>query len=243
NMWAQDWSSLIPLFVPKNETIDLQENLLKKNWTVHDMVLKAEDMYTSLELPKMTEKFWKNSIFEENQNTTICHGTAANLFSRDDFRMLLCAKMSMEDFYVIHHEMGHIEYYMAYQDQPYIFQDGANSAFHESIGDAVMHAVMVPQHLYRLGLLTDKNLLDKSLDQFLLLQQVLTKIPEIPFSLIIDKYRWDIFNGKLKPDMYNKVYWELNRKIRGVTWPEYRGEEYFDVGGKFHISDNTPYIR
>lgn len=37
-------------------------------------------------------------------------------------RMLLCAKMTMEDFYVIHHEMGHIEYYMAYQDQPYVFQ-------------------------------------------------------------------------------------------------------------------------
>lgn len=106
-----------------------------------------------------------------------------------------------------------------------------------------MHAVMVPQHLHRLGLLTDENLLDKSLDQFLLLQQVLTKIPEIPFSLIIDRYRWEIFNGKLRPDMYNKVYWELNREIRGVTWPEYRGEEYFDVGGKFHISDNTPYIR
>lgn len=43
-MWAQDWSSLIPLFVPQNETIDLQENLVKKNWTVHDMVSLVESL-------------------------------------------------------------------------------------------------------------------------------------------------------------------------------------------------------
>lgn len=36
--------------------------------------------------------------------------------------MLLCAEVSMEDLYVIHHEMGHIEYYMAYESQPAIFQ-------------------------------------------------------------------------------------------------------------------------
>lgn len=36
--------------------------------------------------------------------------------------MLLCAQVNMEDFYVIHHEMGHVQYYMAYKDMPAIFQ-------------------------------------------------------------------------------------------------------------------------
>jgi hypothetical protein len=54
----------------------------------------------------MTQKFWDYSIFEETENTTLCHGTAANLYSKDDFRMLMCGKVSMDDFYVIHHEMG-----------------------------------------------------------------------------------------------------------------------------------------
>jgi hypothetical protein len=70
----------------------------------------------------MTQKFWDYSIFEETENTTLCHGTAANLYSKDDFRMLMCGKISMDDFYVIHHEMGHIQYYMAYQEQPVVFQ-------------------------------------------------------------------------------------------------------------------------
>lgn len=36
--------------------------------------------------------------------------------------MLLCAEVNAEDFRVIHHEMGHVEYYMAYRNQPVVFQ-------------------------------------------------------------------------------------------------------------------------
>lgn len=34
----------------------------------------------------------------------------------------MCGQPGIDDFYVIHHEMGHIEYYMAYEQQPAIFQ-------------------------------------------------------------------------------------------------------------------------
>jgi peptidyl-dipeptidase A len=32
----------------------------------------------------------------------------------------------MKDLVTIHHEMGHIEYYMQYQTQPPIYREGAN---------------------------------------------------------------------------------------------------------------------
>ncbi|EFA06546.2 angiotensin-converting enzyme [Tribolium castaneum] len=243
NMWGQDWTSLLEMFPLSPNKIDLDLNLRKKNRTVEEMVLEAEDFYRSLSLPKMTQKFWKYSIFEENENTTLCHGTAANLFSRDDFRMLMCGKVSMDDFYVIHHEMGHIEYYMAYRNQPAIFQDGTTTAVHESIGDAIMHGVMTPQHLHRLSVITDEQLLDNTTSLFLLFYQALSKIPEIPFSLILDKYRWDIFEGSVPYDQWNDYYWHLTRKFRGIVPPEQRKSELFDAGGKFHVPDNTPYIR
>lgn len=106
-----------------------------------------------------------------------------------------------------------------------------------------MNAAMSPQHLHRLGIITDDELFSNSFDQFLLLKQALTKLPEIPFSLIMDKYRWDIFRGKITEDKLNSAYWKMSEKIRGVVAPEQRGEEFFDAAGKFHISDNTPYIR
>lgn len=125
----------------------------------------------------------------------------------------------------------------------YLFKEGVNSAFHESIGDAIMHGVLTPQHLERLGLITDEDISDPAVELYILFQQALARIPEIPFSLLIDKYRWDIFKGKITYNEYNKVYWDLNLKIRGIVAPEPRGEEYFDAGAKFHIPDNTPYIR
>lgn len=106
-----------------------------------------------------------------------------------------------------------------------------------------MHGVQTPQHLERLGLITDDDLIDPAVELYILFQQALARIPEIPFSLLIDKYRWDVFEGKINYNEYNKKYWDLNLKIRGVVPPEARSEEYFDAGAKFHIPDNTPYIR
>lgn len=123
------------------------------------------------------------------------------------------------------------------------FQDGTTTAVHESIGDAIMHGVMTPQHLHRLSLLTDNQLLDNTTDLHLLFYQALSKIPEIPFSLIVDKYRWDIFKNSIPDSQWNDYYWHLNLKYRGITPPDPRPKEFFDAGGKFHIADNTPYIR
>lgn len=56
-------------------------------------------------------------------------------------------------FRVIHHEMGHIEYFMAYKNQPTIFQSGANSGFHEAIGDTISLSVLTDTHLKNIGLI------------------------------------------------------------------------------------------
>lgn len=38
----------------------------------------------------------------------------------------MCAHVTAEDFIIIHHEMGHVYYYMQYKDLPVIYRDGAN---------------------------------------------------------------------------------------------------------------------
>ena len=39
-----------------------------------------------------------------------------------NYRMELCGSQSEDTFLTIHHEMGHIEYYMAYANQPVLFR-------------------------------------------------------------------------------------------------------------------------
>lgn len=41
-------------------------------------------------------------------------------------RIKMCTGVSLEDLKVIHHEMGHIQYYMQYKTRPFIDRHGAN---------------------------------------------------------------------------------------------------------------------
>ncbi|XP_048002191.1 angiotensin-converting enzyme-like [Leguminivora glycinivorella] len=294
NLWAQNWESIADLILP--QIIDLDKSIKNTNWTTVDMVKHAEDFYQSLGLPAMTDTFWRQSVFERRSATTRCHGTAADLFQGGDFRLLYCSGSTAEDLYVIHHELGHIQYYMAYENQPGIFRQ-ANSALHETIGDTIMYGVLTPQHLYRLGLINDSMLFinpkldtklssqeslpkeqlhsidstnedpqrdnideeilkskeihensnaewkDLTTDDILLLKQALNKIPQIPFALVIDEYRWRYFEGDLKEEALNEEFWDLMMELQGVAPPERRSEEGFDAGAKYHVPDNTPFIR
>ena len=38
----------------------------------------------------------------------------------------MCTEINMEDLITIHHEMGHIQYYLQYMDQPMPYREGAN---------------------------------------------------------------------------------------------------------------------
>ena len=38
----------------------------------------------------------------------------------------MCTDITMEDLVTIHHEMGHIQYYLQYKDQPVVYRNGAN---------------------------------------------------------------------------------------------------------------------
>lgn len=42
----------------------------------------------------------------------------------------MCTEINMEDLITIHHEMGHIEYFLQYKEQPLVYRDGANPGEH-----------------------------------------------------------------------------------------------------------------
>ena len=42
-------------------------------------------------------------------------------------RIKMCTGVNLEDLVTIHHEMGHIQYYLQYADKPLQFRNGANN--------------------------------------------------------------------------------------------------------------------
>jgi len=124
--------------------------------------------------------------------------------------------------------------------QPYLFRNGADDGFHEAIGDSVALAV-TPPYLKQIGLIDE--LPPAEADIPLQLRTALDKVAFLPFGLLIDKWRWQVFSGQVKPADYNKAWWALREQYQGVAAPVARSEADFDPGAKYHIAGNVPYAR
>ena len=140
----------------------------------------------------------------------------------------------------MHHELGHNYYQRAYKEKSPIFQGGANGGFHEAIGDMIALSI-TPEYLQEIGLLDQTP--DASKDVGLLMGQALEKIAFMPFGLLMDKWRWQVFSGELTPQTYNEGWWALRSQYQGVRAPTERSADHFDPSGKYHIPNNVSYTR
>ncbi len=244
NMWAQQWGNIYPIVAPKTETsgYSLDQLLVDAKYDPTKMVKTGEAFYVSMGLAPLPETFWTRSqIVRPEGREVVCHASAWNLDDRDDLRIKMCTKVNGEDFYTVHHELGHNYYQRAYKDQPYIFKGGANDGFHEAIGDFVGLSALTPTYLNQIGLLDTVPGADG--DVPFLLKMALDKIAFMPFGLMVDRWRWQVFDGTLTPETYNAGWWQLRTKYQGITPPGERPADAFDPGAKYHVPGNVPYTR
>ena len=129
NMWAQSFSSIYDLLIPfPNETsVDVTEELKRQNFTVRKIFESADDFFASLGMERVSELFWNKSMIVKPEGREVqCHASAWDFLNAKDFRIKQCTGINMEDFFTVHHEMGHIQYYMQYKHLPSSFRGGAN---------------------------------------------------------------------------------------------------------------------
>ena len=154
-------------------------------------------------------------------------------------RIKQCTVVTMDDLITVHHEMGHVQYFLQYKDQPVSFRDGANPGFHEAIGDVLALSVSTPKHLQSIGLLdkvdnkpggwpqpqewpqfckiimrhsnTILTVLSPPPESVInfLMSMALDKIAFLPFGYLMDQWRWKVFDGRIPPTEYNKEWWNL----------------------------------
>lgn len=244
NMWAQQWGNIYPIVAPKATTpsYSLDALLVNAGYDATKMVKTGESFYVSLGLPALPETFWTRSqITRPRDREVVCHASAWDLDDADDIRIKMCTKVNAEDFYTVHHELGHNFYQRAYKAQPYIFKGGANDGFHEAIGDFVGLSALTPTYLQQIGLL--KDVPGDEGDIPFLLKMALDKIAFMPFGLMVDRWRWEVFSGQLTPATYNSGWWKLRTQYQGITPPGPRPTDAFDPGAKYHVPANVPYTR
>ncbi len=243
NMWAQSWDWMYKDFepYPGEATIDVTPAIAAK-LDDKSMVRLGEAFYTSLGMPPLPQTFWERSMFQKPAGKdAVCHASAWDVQFNGDLRIKMCIEKTQEDLITIHHELGHDYYFAAYNKLPIVLQQGANDGFHEAIGDTVALS-MTPQYLKTKGLLDEVKANDHVTIN-LQMHKALEKIAFLPFGLVVDKWRWDVFSGKVGPDQYNQRWWDLRKQYQGIVPPVARSSSDFDPGAKYHVPGNVPYMR
>ena len=167
-------------------------------------------------MDKLPDTFWDRSLFTRPKDRdVVCHASAWDPQYNNDLRIKMCIEPTEEDLITIHHELGHDYYYHQYYKLPMLFQGGANDGFHEGIGDTLALSV-TPEYLKNVGLLDqapkmgDGDASGNRTSKALINQQMkmaMEKVAFLPFGLIIDKWRWDVFSGKTPKGKYNEAWW------------------------------------
>ncbi|MEA1013371.1 M2 family metallopeptidase [Sphingosinicella sp. LY1275] len=246
NMWAQEWGNIYDVVAPKGAGdigYDVTDLLVAKQYDPVKIVKTGEGFFSSLGFDPLPETFWQRSmITKPADREVVCHASAWNLDNKDDLRIKMCTKVNSDDFVTVHHELGHNYYQRAYNQQPFLYLNGANDGFHEAIGDTVALSI-TPEYLTQIGLLDKAQVPSADKDTGLLLRQAMDKVAFLPFGLLVDKWRWGVFNGSIPAGQYNKGWDDLRLQYQGIVPPVARTEANFDPGAKFHIPGNTPYTR
>jgi len=244
NMWAQDWSNVYDLVepFPGQPSPDVTAALVAQKYDPVRMAKLAEGFFVSLGMPNLPATFWERSMLTKPEGKeVVCHPSAWDPNYNGDVRIKMCVKINQTDLVTLHHELGHDYYYLNYDTRPILYQDGANDGFHEAIGDTIALSI-TPTYLKQVGLLDQVTVNDKAvIDRQM--YTALAKIAFLPWALLVDKWRWEVFAGKVTPDKYNARWWELRREYQGIASPVPRTADDFDPGAKYHVPANTPYLR
>ena len=235
NKWGQDWNEMIDV-----AGLNLDSALKTKDaqW----IAKQGEKFYVSLGFDSLPETFWeKSSLYPVATDAGYKKNTHASAWHMDldkDVRSLMSIEPNAEWYETVHHEYGHIYYYMTYSrpEIPYLEREGANRAYHEALGSMMGLAAMQKPFCVGLGLADSSAHLDMMKQ---LLKDAMNYVVFIPWSAgTMSVFEHDLYAKNLAPDQFNKRWWEVVKQYQGIVPPSPRGEQFCDAATKTHINDD-----
>ncbi len=235
NRWGQDWSDMV-----KVEGLNLDSSLELKNaeW----IAKQGEKFYVSLGFPALPSVFWeKSSLYPVAKDAGFKKNTHASAWHMDlekSVRCLMSIVPNAHWYETVHHEYGHIYYYLSYSNPqvPYLLREGANRAYHEALGSMMGLAAMQKPFAAGLGLVDSTTKIDETKK---LLKDALHYVVFIPWSTgTMSMFEHDLYSKNLPTDQWNKRWWELAKTYQGIVPPSDRPEDFCDAATKTHINDD-----
>jgi peptidyl-dipeptidase A len=237
NRWGQDWTAMVQV-----EGLDIDGALEDK--TAEWVVRTGEAFYRSLGFPALPQSFWELSSlyplppdagYKKNN-----HASAWHLDLDRDVRSLMSVVPNAEWYETVHHELGHVYYFMSYSrpEVPIVLRQGANRAFHEAMGSLMGLASLQKPYLVQLGLVSEDAQVDRVQA---MLREAMNYIVFMPWAAgVMTRFEYELYAENLPPERFNERWWELKRLYQGIVPPEPRpdGEGYCDAASKTHINND-----
>ncbi len=233
--WGQDWSDLVAV-----EGLDLDAALRAREprWLVE----QGERFYVSLGFEALPDSFWQRSsllpVPADADHTKNNHASAWHIDLRRDVRCLMSVVPTGSYYETVHHELGHVYYYLAYANPgvPFVLRDGAARAFHEAFGSMLGLAAMQPRCVRQIGLDVGGATPDPLQ---LLLKDALKYVVFLPWSAGV-MYQWEreLYEKELPPERWNERWWQLVARYQGIAPPAPRDETWCDPATKTHVIDD-----
>ncbi len=235
NRWGQDWSALV-------EVKGLDVNGALGRHTAEWVMKQGEEFYRSLGFDSLPGIFWeKSSLYplpDKSPHKKNTHASAWHLDLDRDVRSLMSVEPNREWYETVHHELGHVYYFMSYStpDVPLVLRQGANRAYHEGIGSMMGLASLQRRFLAGRKLVPPNAKVD-SMAQ--LLQEALAYVVFIPFAAgTMTRFEHALYSERLPGDKFNRKWWDLTLKYQGIVPPGPRDERWSDGLTKTHINDD-----
>jgi peptidyl-dipeptidase A len=235
NRWGQDWSSLVQV---KGLDVDAALKRRSSEWVVR----QGEAFYRSLGFDSLPGSFWsKSSLYPLPADAPYKKNTHASAWHLDldrDVRSLMSVEPNREWYETVHHELGHVYYYLSYSrpEVPLVLRQGANRAYHEGIGSMIGLASLQRRFLAGRGLVPASAEVDSMAR---LLQEALSYVVLIPFGAgTMTRFEHALYAEGLPANQFNAKWWELARRYQGIVPPGPRDERWADALTKTHINDD-----
>jgi len=233
--WGQEWSALAPV-----EGLDFDAALREK--TPQWLVEQGDRFYQSLGFEPLPPTFWERSsllpVAADAGWSKNNHASAWHVDLDRDVRCLMSIVPTGSYYETIHHELGHIHYYLQYSvpQVPYLLREGASRAYHEAFGSMLGLAAMQPRFVRAVGLdvgATRPDLMRR------LLQEALNYVVFLPWSAgVMFEWEREIYTQNLPAERWNQRWWELVAKYQGISPPTPRDETWCDPATKTHVNDD-----
>ena len=110
---------------------------------------ETAEAFTSMGLPELPESFGRTPVGGTHRPRCGVSCQCVDLDNGND-PVSSNVEATEEQLATLHHELGHIYYYLMYKDLRPFFKGGAHDGFHEAIGDTIVLS-MTPDYLHEKG--------------------------------------------------------------------------------------------